>query len=263
MNDTYIFSDHDDAPERHRLQMLEQVHDPRTIELLGRAGLRSGQSCAEIGAGAGSVAQHMTGVVGRAGRVVAVDINPRFLMSGLTARLDVRQADITTPGSLEREAYDVIHARFLLVHLQDPVRAVSNMVAALKPGGALIVEEPDFRTAFSASTDRRERTSVDAVNRAICALYAGMGKDPGFGIRLPGITQGAGIREMLVEVMAPLVPGGERMATMMGSSVSHLRGLLVDTGAATAEDVDRYCAASASAAVWASYYSTVSVLGRK
>jgi SAM-dependent methyltransferase len=263
MNDTYMFSDHDDAPERRRLQMLEQVHDPRTIDLLGRAGLRSGQNCAEIGAGAGSIAQHMTGVVGRAGSVVAVDIDPRFLAPGAAGRVEVRQADITKPGSLERQTYDIIHARFLLVHLQDPVSAVLNMVAALKPGGALVLEEPDFRTAFSASADLPEKTSVDAVNRAICSLYAGMGKDPGFGLRLPGIVLGAGLRETLVEVVAPLVPGGDRLAVMMGSSVSHLRDRLIDTGAATAEDVDRYRAASTNAAAWASYYATVSVIGRR
>ena len=263
MNDTYIFSDHDDAPEGHRLQMLEQVHDPCTVELLSRAGLRSGQSCAEIGAGAGSIARHMSSVVGHAGRVVAVDIDPRFLTAGTAEGIEVRQADIAKPGPLERETYDVIHARFLLIHLQDPVGAVLNMMAALKPGGALILEEPDFRTAFSASTEPEERTSVDAVNRAICALYAGMGKDPGFGIRLPGIVQGAGLRETSVEVVAPLVPGGNRLAAMMGSSVSHLRDRLVATGAAAYEDIDRYCTASENAVAWASYYSTVSVLGRR
>jgi SAM-dependent methyltransferase len=263
MNDAYIFSDHADAAERQRLQMLEQAHDPRTVQLLQRAGLKAGQVCAEIGAGAGSIAGHMAQVAGPEGRAVAVDIDPRFLDSDLPGWLEVRQADVAAPSALEQGAYDVIHARFVLVHLADPVRAVAHVVKALKPGGALLLEEPDFRTAFSAAEDARVKASVDAVNRAICGLYRGMGKDPGFGIRLPGILRNATLNDLEVEVLAPLVAGGDRMAVMMGASVWHLRERLVQTGEANETDVDLYCAASADSGIWASYYGTVSVLGRK
>lgn len=263
MNDAYIFSDHDDDAERRRLQMLEQVHDPRTASLLVQAKLCRGQACAEIGAGAGSVAGRMARLVGATGRVVAVDIDPRFLASRHAAKVEVRQADITKPGTLEKESYDLIHARFLLVHLLDPAQAISNMVEGLKPGGALVLEEPDFRTAFSASANHRERASIDAVNRAICALYVDMGKDPGFGIRLPKAVEDAGIREFEIDVLAPVVRGGDPMACMMGASVFHLRHRLAQTGAATMEDIDRYCAAAIDRAAWASYYSTISVMGRK
>jgi len=263
MNDAYIFSDHDDDAERRRLQMLEQVHDPRTAQLLMRAKLRRGQACAEIGAGAGSIAGRMARSVGPTGRVVAVDIDPRFLASRPAAKVEVRQADITKSGALERESYDLVHARFLLVHLVDSARAISCMVEGLKPGGVLILEEPDFRTAFSASGNPQERTAIDAVNCAICALYVGAGKDPGFGIRLPKAVEDAGICEFEIDVLAPVVRGGDPMALMMGASVFHLRHRLVQTGAATLADIDRYCAAATDRAAWASYYSTISVMGWK
>jgi len=263
MTDAYIFSDHDDAAERHRLQMLERVHDQRTAQLLERAQLRLGQTCAEIGAGAGSIAGRMARQVGSTGRVVAVDIDPRFLISQELGDVEVRQADITKPGALERDNYDLIHARFVLVHLPDPAQAVANMVAGLKPGGALVLEEPDFRTAFSASENSADRASIDAVNRAICALYFQMGKDPGFGVRLPHVVEVAGVSQLEIDVLAPLVRGGDPMALMMGASVSHLRSRLLHTQAAVDGDIDRYCSAAADPAIWASYYSTVSVMGRK
>ena len=263
MNDDYIFSNHADAAERRRLQMLEQVHDPHTVQLLARAGLRAGLSCAEVGAGAGSIARHMRRTVGPGGRVVAVDLDPRFLGSDEGEPLEVRKADITTAEALETEAYDLIHARFLLVHLPDPAAAIGNIRRALKPGGVLVLEEPDFRTAFSAAEDPQIRASVDAVNRSICALYVGMGKDPGFGIRLPGLVRAVGLDEATTDVWAPLAAGGDLMARMMGASVLALRQRLVQTGAAIEDDVDRYLAASVEPGVWASYYATVCVVGRK
>jgi chemotaxis methyl-accepting protein methylase len=45
---------------------------------------------------------------------------------------------------LEQGAFDLVHTRNALFHLSEGQTALGRMVSALKPGGALLVEEPDF-----------------------------------------------------------------------------------------------------------------------
>ncbi len=40
-----------------------------------------------------------------------------------------------------KEKYDVVHARFLLFHLKDPVSALRKMHELTKPGGSIIVQD--------------------------------------------------------------------------------------------------------------------------
>ncbi len=42
----------------------------------------------------------------------------------------------------------MVYARFVLTHLRDPAAGVATMVAALKRGGRLVVEDIDFRGSF-------------------------------------------------------------------------------------------------------------------
>ncbi|HEY4031830.1 MAG TPA: methyltransferase domain-containing protein [Caulobacteraceae bacterium] len=263
MSDPYVFSHHRDDTERRRLQMLEQVHGPATRRLLRQAGLRPGMACAEVGAGAGDIAAFLAEAAGPAGRVTALDLDPRFLDFAKGGPVEVRQADIQSSHALEPGAFDLIHARFLLVHLERPQQALRTMTAALKPGGVLVLEEPDFRTAASASCNASTRAAVDAVNRAICAMYLRMGRDPGFGLHLPGLTMGEGLDGLTIDIDLPLTVGGSPIATMMGASVGHLRQRLLDTGLADEAAIAAYVAAAEDPGSWATYYATVSVSARK
>jgi SAM-dependent methyltransferase len=44
----------------------------------------------------------------------------------------------------EPGAYDVVYARFLLQHLSEPVDLLRRMWAAVRSGGLVMVEDPDF-----------------------------------------------------------------------------------------------------------------------
>ena len=261
MSDQYVFLSNDDARELARLERLQAVHDPATRRLLARAGLRSGLACVEVGAGAGSIARHMAEVAGPAGRVVALDTDVRFL--GQPAGFERRQADILDQRALEPGAYDLIHTRFLLVHLPDPAAAIRNVVRALRPGGVFLAEEPDFGAAASGAAEPAVQGAVDAVNGAVMAMYRGAGRDPRLGLRLAALLQAEGMEIAAADVAAPFAPGGSDIALMMGASIEHLRQRLVATGAATDSQVDGYCAAAGDPRVWSAYYTTVSVGARR
>jgi SAM-dependent methyltransferase len=141
--DDYVLSHTADAFERERLGHMESLVDLPTHRYLATLGIRQGWRCLEIGAGHGAVARWLAEQVGPQGRVVATDVDTRLLTDLTLPNVEVRQHDIRT-DPLESGTYDLAHCRTLLMHMLEPHIVVRRMVAALRIGGWLLVEEPDF-----------------------------------------------------------------------------------------------------------------------
>src|SRR5437762_3803295 len=90
----YLFPN-DHAVAVARLQRLEAIEDPGTIAVLEKAGVAPGWTCLELGAGAGSIAYWLAERVGKGGRVVAADLDPRLLDR---SRCEVWRHDLRTDG---------------------------------------------------------------------------------------------------------------------------------------------------------------------
>ncbi len=68
------------APEEAaRLGTLQSLHDGSTIRQFERLGVAPGWDCAELGAGAGSVARWLSDTVGDTGSVTAIDRDTALL----------------------------------------------------------------------------------------------------------------------------------------------------------------------------------------
>ena len=80
------------------------------------------------------------------GHVVATDIDTRFLETLKRPNLEVCRHDITR-DPLPEEAFDLIHARMVLIHLPERDLVLRRLAAALKPGGWLVCEEFDGTSA--------------------------------------------------------------------------------------------------------------------
>src|SRR5215510_11104044 len=111
----YILSHTTDTFERERLSLLEQTEDPLSQRWLAALGIQPGWHCLEVGAGHGSIVRWLAEQVGSQGRVVATDLNPRFLTEIELANVEVRQHDIRT-DPLEPGRYDLAHCRLVLTH---------------------------------------------------------------------------------------------------------------------------------------------------
>jgi 2-polyprenyl-3-methyl-5-hydroxy-6-metoxy-1,4-benzoquinol methylase len=145
---------------RQWLNTLEALLDPGTIRLIEPLGITTGASCLEIGAGGGSIASWLCRRVGSTGRVVATDLDTHFLESLRMSNLEVRQHNIAT-DDLPSEGFDLVHARWVLAYLRDRPAALRRMLAAVKPGGWLIVEEPDFANRRNSNPLFREIGSME------------------------------------------------------------------------------------------------------
>jgi SAM-dependent methyltransferase len=132
------------SDEGTRLRLLEKIADPRSISLLNGLGVGPGSTCAELGAGGGSMAAWLADRVGDAGSVLAVDRN-LSLCRHLAERPNVEllEAELETL-ELEPATYDLVHTRNVLMHLDDADQIIARVVGALRPGGRLLLEEADY-----------------------------------------------------------------------------------------------------------------------
>lgn len=259
--DKYIFQDVAVEPELRRLRAIEAVFDPGTQRQLLTTGEWLGRHCLEVGAGAGSIAAWMRAQVGATGRVVAVDTNVGFLDPlRLTVEVvhgDVRQVDLAA------ERFDVAHVRYVLIHNGDPAGVLHPVIRSLKPGGWLLVEEPDFSVAHALAGPDATTRAFERVNGAIQAMFSGRGLDPALGRRVPSLFRQAGLELVAVESDAAVERGGSPLAQMMGLSASQLGDKYVATRQASPEDVVGYQDFAADPSCWGIFYATVRTLARR
>lgn len=112
---------------------------------LDRLGLREGWRCADVGAGGGDVSVALAEVVGRDGRVYAVDSDPhRRDQVAAAAAAHAQVLAVTQSGEelLLPEPVDLAFCRFLLLHVVDPLRVLERMRTAVRPGGWVVAQEP-------------------------------------------------------------------------------------------------------------------------
>ncbi len=112
---------------------------------LDRLGLREGWRCVDVGAGGGDVSVALAEVVGRDGRVYAVDSDPAARDSVAEAAAAHSQVVAITQAAEELllpEPVDLAFCRFLLMHVVDPLVVLRRMGATVRPGGWVVTQEP-------------------------------------------------------------------------------------------------------------------------
>jgi SAM-dependent methyltransferase len=222
--------------ELGRLRLLQERYDTRTFGRLSALGPLAGTLCLEVGAGAGSVALWLAAQAGTAGRVVATDLDPRFLAGAAAAGIEIRRHDILA-DPLEPRRYDLVHCRALLCHLRDPARAVRHMTAAVRPGGWLLVEDADYVSVVAADPAHPRSPRFDAVMPELLAfIAAGRSFDPFFGRRLPGLVASADLAEAGHEAVACHRQGDSPAAEVLARSLERTRDQALRHGAVDADE---------------------------
>jgi ubiquinone/menaquinone biosynthesis C-methylase UbiE len=238
-----------DAAAARRLCVLDEVYRRTTRALLERAGLRPGWHCADIGCGTGCVATAMAETVGDTGRVTGVDEASAFVDAARQSAVERRLGNISfVAGSayappLPSAQFDLIYARCLLSHLNEPLRALQAMIALARPGGWVVVEDIDCGGVFAQPKAPALMRHLDLYQR----VMRRHGGDPLIGRKLPRLFRQAGLTGVQFDVVAPSEPR-EAVKRLYPLTLSCLQPAIVEAGLATAAEVSALIATLETAA---------------
>ncbi len=256
----YVFQATEEPRELVRLQMLERIFDAGTQRRMLATGLTTGWHCLEVGAGAGSIVRWLEQRVGPSGKVVALDTNPRFLRGSSSSTIEIMQGDICDT-ELPLATFDLVHARYVMIHIAEYRKAFERMLRCVKPGGWVVIEEPDFQAARAVTGPEESRLSFGRVTDAIERMFTSLGMDYALGAQLPALFQEYDLSHLTVEHEGHLSAGGAMVAQLMKLSAEQLRDKYVATGKVTEADIEQYCRLADDPDAWAIYYATVAVTG--
>jgi SAM-dependent methyltransferase len=231
----YLF-DNARAQAPGRFGALEASFDVLTQRHLAARGLRPGWRCLEVGAGSGSVARWLAGQVGADGYVLATDIDARWTDGNGLPNLEIAEHDIVS-DPLPAAAFDLIHARLVLVHLPARDEVLTRLAAALKPGGWLVVEdfESSLPQCLSAAT-AEEHVFVKVAHAIVEALHR-RGADMTYPRTLPGRLRRAGLTAAGASGHLVFFQGGTPEAALHQANIEQVGPALVAAGLATEADI--------------------------
>jgi SAM-dependent methyltransferase len=222
---------------RQRLALLEAAHDAASIRRAAALGVGPGWECLEAGAGGGSFARWLAG---QAQRVVAVDLDVRHLRD-----LEAWEMDLAADELPER-AFDFVHTRLVLLHIPERDAVLKKLVAALRPGGLLLLEEDDIHPVLA--------TAEGGYREAWLAFLEAMqSTDPEWARGLPARLDALGLRDVEAEVEGQLFRGGSVPAEFWSLTWEQTReqmGEALDAGQAELADPSRWFHGPAKVVAW-------------
>jgi SAM-dependent methyltransferase len=170
----------------YRLRMIElelrnDVYRRPLATALDRLGLREGWRCIDVGAGGGDVTVALARVVGRDGRVYAVDNDPQARDAVAQAAAEAAQAQVialtqTAEELTLPEPVDLSYCRFVLLHVHDPLVVLKRMGGAVRPGGWVVAQEP---ITSAGRIDGRPLSMPDARHPDVGAVLPALARDAG------------------------------------------------------------------------------------
>ena len=234
---------------------MSRLLDPMHRRHLERLGAGPGARTLEVGCGNGSISAWLAGRIAPGGRAVAVDLDLSLLDADVPG-LECRQADILA-GPVGPGDFDLVTARAVLHHVADAEAAVANLVTSAKPGGTILLIEPDFLPVSIA-----EPPEVRAFWQGWLAWSREQGIDYFIGRRLPAMLSRLGLKDVGATAETALYNGGSLWAVYWRQTVIELRPRLIDSGKLDDRSIDTFLAQCADPAWWTQTIAFTAVDGR-
>jgi SAM-dependent methyltransferase len=167
---------------------------------------RPGAVLLDVGCGAGDDALVLARRVAPGGRVIGIDLSAAMIDEArrrdTAGAVDFRAGDA---GRLEvpDDAVDGARAERTLQHLDRPEAAVAEMARVVRPGGRVVLAEPDWGTLVVDPSD-------PALGRELARSASERVRSGTVGRRLRGMLAGAGLAEVDVAARVLLVADAAR-----------------------------------------------------
>jgi len=182
----YVLGTHEE--ELARLGVQHRAWQPVVLECWKNAGITAGSRVLDVGAGPGYATVDLAEIVGRRGRVVAVERSGNFvdaIKRTITDRslsnVDVHELDLMN-DELPAGPFDFTWCRWVLCFVSDPNLLVKKISSALGKGGRAIFHEYGHYTTWQFFP---RRTSLEEFRSHVIATWRESGGDPDTGLQLP------------------------------------------------------------------------------
>jgi SAM-dependent methyltransferase len=246
------------AVEYQRLDLMSKILDPWTRGYLTALGVGDGWHCLELGGGNGSIAEWLAAKVGSSGSVTAIDINPVLLQLLPAQNLSVQRMDLRT-GGLPSESYDLVSCRALLHQIADYApQLLARMAEAVRPGGWLLVQEPDFHLAPTTEPEVWARTWEGLIEWG-----RANGVDWLIGRKLPGMVSALGLGHPEAKTDVQNIRGRDRGAVYFQLFFAEVRDRVIADGQLDAATIDAASALLDDPNYWTQCWMLTAVWLRK
>jgi SAM-dependent methyltransferase len=204
--ENYLLARQPSELERLRLQSL--VWEPTGRQLLSKVGGGSGGRALDVGCGAMGWLRILREWVGPSGQIVGADVDESMLNAARSfleaegiSNVELVVDDLFD-SKLERQSFDLVHARYLIAPLGRGREQVASHRRLVKPGGSLVLEEWDLASwHFNPTAPAAER-----LIRLLSEIFAGLGGEAGRG--LPELLREIGIEEPGIDAHVIALPPG-------------------------------------------------------
>ena len=193
----------------------------------------------DLGCGPSGAIGLLSERAGPAGQVTGVDLNPGHAAAACSfarrrglANVQVVTADARHTG-LPGGAFDLVHARLLLVNVPRPAEIAAEMARLAKPGGWVAAVEADVTVVCHPP-----HPAVDRLTELHATSYRLDGADTHTGRRLPHLFRQAGLADVGVEARAEMYPPGHPQRVVLPDLVRAMRPQILTRGLAGEAELD-------------------------
>ena len=182
-------------------------NDDYLLLVATRIGLERVRSVLDVGAGLGHWASTLIGLLSPEVSVVGVERDPRWVDRarqraeelGLTDRCSYVQG-VAEALPFDDQSFDLVTCQTLLIHVADPTAVISEMRRVVRPGGLLLLSEPNNLSGMVvADSTTAGKPVAELIERIAFAVICERGKaavgegDSSVGDLLPGMLAEAGL----------------------------------------------------------------------
>lgn len=192
---SYYLGTHDD--EIRRLGLQHRVWRPQVLDAWRRAGVTTGSTVIDAGAGPGYASLDLAEIVEETGKVIALDRSERFvnaLAAAAAARgianIETHSVDLVT-DPIPTTDVDAVWIRWVLAFVSDPIGVLEKLSGAIRRGGVIIIHE--YMDWATMNWTPRQEALTDFINITIREWRAS-GGEPDIAVQLLPMLPKAGLR---------------------------------------------------------------------
>jgi SAM-dependent methyltransferase len=252
---------------RTHFATLATLFNPGTFHRIETLGIGPGWRCWEAGAGSASLPRWLARHSSPGGYVLATDRDTTALHEDPPENgpagdgFEIRQHDLGTdpPPS---GAFDLVHARLVLMHIPGRDNALATMISALRPGGWLLLEDADPFLQPLACPDQ-SGPAQELANKIRAATWDLLSRrtDLAFGRTLPRLLRDAGLAGVGAD--ASISFAGPAQDQFQRTIIKRQRHRLVEAGLATDTEISQHLADIETGQLDLASFPLVSAWGRK